>query len=205
MQFAARAISYLFHPIFMPLIGLWLAFNSNSRLNYFNEWETVKVIYILFAIHTILLPLLSLWVMKRARMISSFQLPTRKERTLPYIMTILFIGMAYYNFNQINFPEVLMSMMFGMIILLGVALGINFFWKISMHTLGAGALAGGWLALSEVLEFNGISVFSILIIIVGLVGTARLVLHAHKSMEVYAGAIVGFFVQYIVMVNLWAI
>lgn len=205
MESAARVASYLLHPIFMPLAGLWLALNSDSYLNLMTTDDVRWRIYLLFGIHTIILPLISLWIMKRARMISSFELDIREERTAPYFATLFYIGMAYYMFQSSAFPDILLAMLMGMIVLLALALLINTRFKISMHTIGAGALAGGWLALSQVLEFNGLKVMTILVLILGIVATSRLVLKAHKGLEVYAGAVLGFLVQYLVMRNEWVI
>lgn len=72
---------------------------------------------------------------------------------------------------------------------------ISFFWRISLHTMGM----GGLIAIQCSLLFIGspfsniaIRLLPIIIIIAGLVGSARLYLEAHSPAQIYVGYVVGF-------------
>ncbi len=203
MKNAARLISYLGHPIFLPLLGLYLALNSDSYLNYFTPEDAKLKLYLLFAIHSILLPGLSLMVMRRTHLISSMQLINREERTLPFLVNIVYIAMIYYLLRDPAVPQIITSMIAGMLVLQVSVLLLNFRWKISIHCLGAGGLVGGYLALSQVLEFNGVLITTLLVLATGIIATSRLILQAHKAAEVYTGLLIGFCMEYLIVKNEW--
>jgi membrane-associated phospholipid phosphatase len=81
---------------------------------------------------------------------------------------------------------------------------ITFFWKISIHAIGISGLAGAFLGFSELLFpiQNGeeITIINILLLIlVGVVCSARLHLKAHSFLQIIGGITLGFVVEYIVV------
>jgi len=64
-------------------------------------------------------------------------------------------------------------------------------WKISAHAAAIGGLLGGFLMLSIRLQENPVWILSALILISGIVGSARLILGKHTSTQVYAGFMLG--------------
>jgi membrane-associated phospholipid phosphatase len=72
-------------------------------------------------------------------------------------------------------------------------------WKISAHAAAIGGLIGGFLALSFRLNENPFLILSGLIIIAGMVGTARLILEKHTNWQVYTGFLLGFLIMDLVI------
>jgi membrane-associated phospholipid phosphatase len=64
---------------------------------------------------------------------------------------------------------------------------------------GIGGLIGAIIALSLRLGLNSSLVLGILIGIAGLIGSSRLILGKHTPMQIYAGFLVGFSVNYLII------
>ena len=196
MTAVARAVSLLFHPLFLPTYGLYLIFNGDSYLNYMTPEESKRALYTYFFLNTVVMPGLSIWVMKYSKMISSFQLENRKERTVPFIVTLFYFGLTYFLIKSIPLPPALFAMHTGVMLTVALAILINFKWKISIHMLGIGGLLGGILALSINLQYNAMGQICLILLVAGLVGSSRLWLKAHHPAQVYVGALVGFLIQF---------
>jgi membrane-associated phospholipid phosphatase len=81
--------------------------------------------------------------------------------------------------------------MLGATLLAVIASAITLWWKISLHMIGVGALTGAFAGLA-LLSPNSFTMLLILAILVsGLTGTSRLILSAHKPIEVYIGFLTG--------------
>ena len=87
--------------------------------------------------------------------------------------------------------------------LLGASLSVfmsfffNLFFKIRLHTVGVGNFIAIGLLLALSSGFNLEIPLMLIIIIAGLVGSARIYLKAHRSGEVYSGYMVGIMGQLI--------
>jgi membrane-associated phospholipid phosphatase len=76
---------------------------------------------------------------------------------------------------------------------------ISFKWKISNHMAATGSVAGAFFALSFRKGLNPVYSLLIIILVSGLIGTARLVLKKHTIWEIIAGYALGFIVLYLVV------
>lgn len=199
-QIGAKLISYLFHPLFMPLIAMALAFNSPTSLNHFThpevKWGTYKLMFLL----TIAMPLLSILILKQSRMITSLEMKTREERIVPFLVQLFYFLLTYFLIKHFTtvfiFPPVLYAAFSGAILALAIVLLVTFKWKISVHMAGIGGLVGVVLGLGEVESFNAFIMLSAVLIAAGLTGTSRLILGAHDSKQLYAGFLVGLACEY---------
>ena len=91
-------------------------------------------------------------------------------------------------------------MQFGAILVLLVVTLINLKMKISIHAAGYAGLVGVYMGLvaNDVIILDN-TIMTALIILVGVIGTARLSLGAHKPSEIYIGALVGFLCTFLVV------
>ena len=97
-----------------------------------------------------------------------------------------------------------MSFLTGGIILTGLSLVITFFWKISIHAIGISGLAGAFLGFSELLfpiqnEEQLTIINTLLLVLAGVVCSARLHLKAHSFLQIIGGITLGFVAEYIVV------
>ena len=147
MKIVAKIISYLFHPLLFPTYGLLLLITTNpNRFGYFGEKLHIVWLIIIFAL-TFLFPAIWLLMMKRLEMIDSLNLETNKERIVPFIATATFYLWTAWMFKsnvnmKIPTDKLIFYMMLGSCFTIFMALCINIFMKISLHTMGAGNLLG---------------------------------------------------------------
>ena len=91
----------------------------------------------------IFFPLVTVFLLKQLKFISSFFLHTQQDRIIPYIACgIYFFWMYMVLRNNENIPKILTQFIFGVFISSSVALIANIYFKISMHAIGMGGLAG---------------------------------------------------------------
>lgn len=188
----AKIISYIFHPIFMPIYGLLLLFNIKS---YFSFELILKARLLLLAfvfVTTVLFPLLIVALMKRQGFIENYQMKNREERRFPYLITAIFYFIAYQILRQMQFPEVYSFYFMGATFLLATVVILNIWWKISIHMVGLGGISGMMCGLAITLSLNIFFLISLTILASGIVGYARLKLETHKSSEIYLGFLMGF-------------
>ncbi len=173
------------------------------------------VIFGAICMFTFIMPVLSLNMMKNAYVISDWEVSNHKERVPLLITSAVFLCCLYYMFtylesNSGSIFENFFSVLMGGIILATLAAIISHFWKISLHAMMISALAGAMIGLTatmspiinkeEMVLYN-----SILLLIVGIVGFARLHQKAHNILQVLAGMALGFSVMFVVVNQEWYI
>ena len=203
MKLTSRLISFLFHPILFPTYGTLLILAANpNRYGYFGEKLHIVWLIIVFAL-TFIFPAIWLLMMKRLDMIQSLALDTANERIIPFIATATFYLWTAWMFKPHNVNmkipsnEMLFYMMLGSCFCIFLALVINIFSKISLHAAAAGNLLGLTFILINSSTYDLRFVLVGVILLAGIIGTARLILSAHTSREVFWGYFVGFSAQFI--------
>lgn len=195
MQKLAKAISYLFHPLLMPTIGILLLMNTGFYFALIS-FEAKKFILLIIFTSTFLLPLISIGLMLAA---SRFKLDLNKhsDRVFPLMSTALFYYLGYYFMGKLPVFPIYRILLIGSILTIALLLIISIKWKISAHLAGIGGLVGAILALSLRLSINSSDLLAGLILIAGLLGTSRILLEKHTPLQVYAGFFLGFAVNYL--------
>jgi membrane-associated phospholipid phosphatase len=220
MSTFSKFISILIHPIFIPLYAFFCYVNIGhfSILNLQNLTSNQLYVFSgLIVFFTILFPITSILIMRKSNIISDYELSVRKERMPVLISSLIYLGVYYYLIRslELNKFEVeifgsFLSVIWGGIIVSLLCILITYFWKISLHTAAISGLAGGLMALSLLLtpisNFQEIVLLnSVAILLVGIVGFSRLFLKAHNYLQVIAGMILGFSVEFLVVKNDWAL
>lgn len=192
----AHFISVLFHPVFFPVIMsivlylLMPASFAGLPPALASRWLLV------IALITVFFPLFSIALMRALKFISSLQLKDPKERIIPLIATMTFYFWCTHVFN--HFPEgpvLLRSLLLGAFWGVIAIFMINIFFKISMHTTAAGGMLGLMTLILIYSPVNYFLYFAIAAVVAGLIGTARMILGAHRLPELWLGYLVGFAVQ----------
>ncbi len=191
MNILAKIISYLFHPLFVPLYAVLLFFqlNAYTLLNY--PWSLKIIVILIVFITTILVPFLLTYLFYRKKYLVSFEMHNKEERNLPFIVTSIFYFITYNMFNQLKLPSIFQLFMLGGCILTVVLLFINYKWKISVHLAGIGTLVGAFIAISLLYSIEIPFLIHVLIIVSGLIGFARLQLNSHTPLQIYTGFLLG--------------
>lgn len=217
LKITAKFISVLFHPLMMLTYMLVLLLLVNPYLfgvSSIAEPQSKELILRVF-FSTFLIPAFAVAMMRFLGFVQSMELPEKEERIGPYIITSIFYLWLFRNFlgNSV-IPTAYTSFVLGATISLFVAFFINIFSKISAHTVGMGGLVGMvvitmllfsygsfevTLPVVGTVYLNMVAVLIIVIILAGLVGTARLLLEAHEPLDLYGGYLVGFASQLIAL------
>ena len=192
----AKVMSYMFHPLLIPTYTFLIIFNHKYFFFYILP---LKVKLILFANvfgFTFLFPGLIIILMHRFAFIKSYAMEMKNERSLPLLLASVFYYLTYYLFKIANFPSLMFNYFLITTVITLIALLINFFWKISLHTIAMGALMGILLSLYLKLHIDTRLWLLIAIFISGLTGTARLMISTHTEAQVYTGYLLGFVLMF---------
>jgi hypothetical protein len=203
VRLAARWISILLHPLFMPLYTLAIAFQLDFRLSFFLQpamrWITYGMVFVM----TVLFPLSSAWMLKRGGLVSGIDMPTARERVGPYVMTLFYYALTYWLLRRTLHHEATYAMFFGAMMALLATMLITLRWKISAHMVGIGGLLGALGSLMLLHGAIGPFVLATAILASGLLGTARLLDSDHQPAQIYAGAVMGFVVVFLCVIRSW--
>tara|TARA_R110002074_G_scaffold51664_2_gene130514 strand:- start:332 stop:955 length:624 start_codon:yes stop_codon:yes gene_type:complete len=189
----ALGISVIFQPLVIPTLMVVTLFYMVPEATVVPNGAKWAVL-LLISFSTFMVPLLGLVGLRFSEVINSLQLPERKERIYPFALVSVFYSMTLAFFYwKLNIDQLLIVTLGLVTISLILLTLITIFWKISAHQTAM----GGWLAIVSVLSirFNSEPLFYyflLIIVLSGLIGTARLYLNAHRPSEVYAGFILGF-------------
>lgn len=191
MQTFSKIISYIFHPLLIPTLGIVLLFNSGTYLS-FLPFNAQRAIYVIVFISTFVLPISFMPFILYTERVKSIFLHQQKERIIPLIITMGFYFFAFYILTNISAPKIIRLFLLGSAISVSGALLITFFWKISMHAAGIGGLLALSIMITLRLMVDLNLLIMALIIITGIVGTSRIYLKAHTVLQVFAGMFLGF-------------
>ena len=188
----AKTIAIIFHPLLMPVYGMAIIFSAPTLFGYLS-FNVKKLLFLIMLVNNVLLPLSVLPFFIHNKIISSWTISERRERNIPLIITTVLYGASSFIIFRFPIPVFLKSFIFAAFFLSLIVTVINFWWKISLHSVGAGALIGIVLILSvkmlTSLEWYLISV----IITGGLVLFSRLKLNLHNPQQVWIGLFTGLF------------
>ena len=187
----AQVISNLFSPLMIPVIAFILLF-SFTFLRIMPVAYQLSIISIVTCL-TFLLPWLGIVVYKKLQNRGPHILNERKKRFIPYLMTIISYAVCLVTMYRIHLPNYMSSIIIVVLLCFTLCALINLKWKISIHTAGSGVLIGGILAYSWVFIINPLPWLSILILLSGIIASARIVIRQHSLSEIGFGFMVGFF------------
>lgn len=198
LRWPAQLLSYLFHPIFIPLyVILFLLFLHPSYFAGFSEGMKWRSVFILVQ-NAIFYPLFCILLLKGVGFIDSIFLKNQKDRIIPYIAVGIFFFWTYTVFKQQPiYPSILPAFILGIFLASSAALIANIYFKISMHAIGM----GGWVGVFLVIANSNTMLMSwplaAVLLLSGLVCTARLIVSDHTPKEIYVGLLLGVISQFV--------
>lgn len=202
-KFLARAVTFILHPVFMPLIGTIIIFHSGTTISIMDK-NVMRLIYLFTAFATCLLPLSLIPLLIQLKVIQSIEMTHPRERVIPYFLTFLLYYAAHLMISRLHVNYYFSVYLFSASVLVLVLLIISFFWKISSHMAGIGGLCGLILSISFELKADLMYMFIFFILASGILGTARLKLNSHSQSQVFAGFLTGIVVVYGIIHLLYA-
>ena len=192
----AAFFSYIFHPIFVPLyVGLFLVYVHPSAFSGFSDAEKKQTILIIL-LNLVFFPLISVLLLRAVGFIDSIYLHTQKDRIIPYIASGIFFFWAYIVFKQQpQYPLILTAFVLGIFLASSAALIANIYFKISMHAIGMGSWLGIFLIILKSNEMLMTWPLCIILLISGLVCSARILISSHQPKDIYIGLFLGLLSQ----------
>src|SRR5688572_16489083 len=192
IRIAAKILSYVFHPLFVPVYIVWFLITVQPYL--FGSFSaTEKLITVLrFFIMYSFFPLVTVLLARGLGFLNSIFLKTQKERVIPYIACgIYYFWMCYVLRNQPQFSNEVVQLSMAIFIASSIGLLINIYMKVSMHAISAGIMLAFMALLTMTQPGNYTVYLSIAFLIAGLVCTARLIISDHTPAEIYIGLLAG--------------
>lgn len=194
---AARLVSLLFTPFYLPMIGLGvLFFFSYMRVLEFGYKASIILIVYLF---TILLPTLLIHLYRRYQGWNLIELGHKERRMIPYIISILCYSCCIYYMDYRNVPRYITIILVTALVIQMLCAFINIWWKVSTHSAAIGGVTGALLAFSHIFSFNPMWWLCLVLILGGMVGTSRMILRQHSLSQVLIGFCLGFCCAYIII------
>jgi hypothetical protein len=191
----ARVLSVIFHPLFIPTyLFCLLAWAVPTSLEPITAGLQTRFLIFIFIV-TCLLPLLNVGIFKTFGSISSFAMPERRERLMPFVfISAIYIAVTYlfHLYGRMNLNDNFLKFMIIIDMLVIVATISTFFFKVSVHSITVWGLVGILVPLNKITEVNTIFYPTLgVIILAGFIMSARLYLNTHSSREVMWGAVLG--------------
>ncbi|WP_235989265.1 hypothetical protein [Psychroserpens algicola] len=195
-----KSISYIFHPLLMPLLGVIFYFSKSPR---FIPEPVIKAKLFSITILTVILPILLFYLLKTINKVQSFHLETVKERQLPLIINSCIIVLILVRVLPINDIPELYFFFIGILIstITCLALALAKF-KASIHMIASAGFFMFAVAVAIHFKININGTIALMCIILGAIATSRLHLKAHTPIELIVGCFVGLLPQ-LVLLNYW--
>ena len=183
MRVLSLIISSIFHPVFVPLIGFLLLYFFSGYALYLSEnifWFSILVI----VQFTILIPIGFVYYLFWRQKITSIDLSRQEDRPLPLIINLISYSIAFFIFRYLNYPHIIVSFLSAIVLASVFAMIVSFSYKISLHMIAWGTLAGTILAFALQINIELHFLISIIFLLTGLIASARLWLNEHNIQQI---------------------
>lgn len=209
MRIAAQFISWLFIPLFMPIYALLLVFfvPAENAVVFSNSLFFFPLVYktfilTVFILLGVLAPAMSFLYLKMINVISTIEMEERSERNIPLLVTLIYCLLLYFSFFyvmslNIYLPKYIQVLPFAGVLVAAACIFVNYKLKISLHAAGTGIFSGFIFAyLLEQIKFE-FWLVPLVIVLSGLVMSARLYLKKHSHFEIYLGWSIAFVITFL--------
>jgi len=199
-NFILKSISFVFHPLIMPLLGVIFYFSRTPR--YIPE-PVMKGKIFSIVILTIILPILLFFLLKTVNKVDTIYLKSTRERLIPLFINSIIITLILIRVITAN--EIVELYFFFLGILcsnLACLILAIFKIKASIHMIAASGFFMFAVALGIHYQININGTIALMMIILGAIATSRLHVKAHTNQELAIGLFTGIFPQ-IIFLNYW--
>ncbi len=190
-QFFLKSISFIFHPLLLPVFGLLIIFNSGSYHSYI-PFEVKRIIFIVYFVSTVMLPLSIFPFLYYQKIVRNWSTTDHRQKVLPILIVSAFQFFAWYMISRYSIPPLYKTFIFytALFTLFTAIFSIKI--NINLHLLAFGGLIGFsiGLAFSKSLDIH--ILLMALFSIVGLLGFSQLALNKSKPLAMYLSFLFGF-------------
>lgn len=201
-----KIISFVFHPLLFPTYGtlLFLWANPSIEIPEAEEGEIVRTpVHLAMSIfvNTFFMPAVAILMMKALGFIKSLEMEDKQDRIIPFIASMIFYIWAFMavkdHFSYM--PKLYTIFILGTLVSVMISFFITLFYKLSIHMVGAAGLLTGTMLMMMNSEKSLTTVLLGVVVLNGLIATARLYLKAHTVKELYVGFMIGILGQMMAM------
>jgi membrane-associated HD superfamily phosphohydrolase len=199
-HFILKSISFVFHPLIMPLLGVIFYFSKTPRFVPYN------IIYSkLFStvILTFILPILLFFLLKTINKVDSIYLRSTKERLIPlFLNCVITVLIIWRVFPPNDIPELYFFFVGILCSSLACFILAVFKVKASIHMIAASGFFMFAVAIGIHFKININGTIALMMVILGAIATSRLHLKAHNNSELIIGVFTGLFPQ-LILLQFW--
>ena len=181
--------SYLFHPIFIPLLGTIFYVLLDSH--YFTLPQYL-ILFLQIIIITILLPIAFFYLLRTFGKIESVMLSDISQRKIPLLLQLmLFAVLIEKSITVDRFPSLYFFFVGGLLSTIFAFFLLYAKIKASIHLIGISSLTVFIIGLSIHNQINAVNLVVFFVIMNGVVASSRLVMNAHSNKELLIGFLCG--------------
>ena len=191
MKKIAPIVSYLFHPLLMPSLGLLLLLNSGTYLSLLDPAAKRAILFVM-VLGTLVFPLIMLPILYYRNLVSNYNDATREEKMIPQIIILVLYIITFVYFNRLPLSRVIHAYVLSCAVVLLLIILLNLRFHLCIHSAALGGLTGLIIALIFLYEspLQGVLILSLLA--GGITGSSRLALGTHRWGGVLTGYLLGF-------------
>lgn len=191
MKKAAQIISYLFHPLIMPTLGLLLLLNSGTYISLLDPVAKRAILFVM-ALGTLIFPVMMIPILYYRKLVSNLQNASREERVVPQLIILILYVITFVYFARLPLSRVIHAYVLSASISLFLLLLVSIRIKLCAHMTALGGISGLIIALILLYETQIEVILLLVILSAGLTGSAKLLLGIQKPGEVLSGYLLGF-------------
>lgn len=192
IRLAAKIISYIFHPVFVPLyIVCFMVYIHPYLFAGFSNLDKTRTV-IMAAMMFTFFPIVTVLLLKALKFINTFHLTTQKDRIIPLVACGIWYFWIWYVWRNLpEYPRPAIQLALAIWISASLGLMANIIMKVSLHAISTGVMVTFILLLAFSQQLNFGIYISVALLIAGLVCTSRFIVSDHEPKEVYGGLAVG--------------
>lgn len=190
LRIISRLVSAIFNPFYLVFIVFVLLFTW-TYLVILPLFYKIFVLSLVFSF-TILIPMVSIFVYGKLMKHPKGYLSAKENRLIPYALTLLSYFFGYLLMQKMMVPYYMTVILLAGLVCMLVCALVNIYWKISEHMTAVGAATAGLVSYGMLFECNVVWGLCFMIILSGLLGTARMILNEHTLKQILAGYLNGF-------------
>lgn len=195
-----KSISYIFHPLFMPVAGVAFYYYISPR---YVAQEIVNAKLFSLSILTIILPILMFFLLKTLGKTETIHLKNTRERVYPLALYCLILILVIKRIITVSQSIELYYFFVGILISNMACLTLAIFkFKASIHMIAVSGLFMFFVAIGVQFGVNITGILAFIALVIGAVATSRLHLNAHTSNELIFGIFIGLIPQ-LLLINFW--
>lgn len=189
----AQLFSYLFHPAIYPILGTFVLLRS-LPMQYPSKMILLTVVMVFCG--TYLIPVIASVLLFRYGLVRSLQMEEARDRRLPYIFSAVSFYFTSLLLRQVEVLHEAYLFLLASATVIIIHLLLLPYTKPSAHLGGIGGFLGLMLALSFRYGLNFWPYIAGLVLLSGIIASARLRLKAHSVAELWLGFLSGFLVVF---------